>query len=806
MKKINLNTFFPITVLILLIFFLSNQMFKLPPFGKVLNPFIGVVQNNETGRKCAIVNSSDLNDSVAVFFDSRDVPHIFANNTHDLYYTQGFITAQLRLWQMDFLTYVSAGRLSEIFTGNDYFNYDRKQRRMGILNAAKKSLAFIEKDSLSKSVLTAYTEGVNAYIKTLNYKNYPIEYKLLDYEPEPWTNLKSVLIIKYMASVLSGYEEDIFQSKMMLALGKEDFSKLYPDFHSYVAPIVQYPDTNQNNFSYIKPSYLDYGFLSKESEIAKSEFNPNLGSNAWAVSGQRTKTGSPILCSDPHLNLNLPSIWLEMQLSNKDQNVYGVSIPGTPAVIIGFNKDVAWGLTNGNTDVKDWYKLEISNNYTQYELNKKQVKLQPEIEIIGRREQTPFYDTIYYSNFGPIVFCKDFVDKNLMNLALKWQLHEPSNEFKTFLLLNQAKNYNDYKIAIKNYACPIQDFVFASKDGTISIDHQGKIPVRNKGEGKFIFDGKSASTVKKYIPQDSLPNSLNPLSGYVIGANQHPTNKGYKYFYNGYYIETRANQIKKCLAGNSKLDIDSMKKIQLDNVNPIASLILPKLISILVKKVTNEDEKKILQLLQNWNGKYEKDRTEPLLFSELWRNLTNLTWDELREYKFYQHSPEDYVLVEFLLNDPNNKFFDKKGTQIIENANDIVNEAFINTLKTYSKLKKENTISWGDFNKVSIMHLTNLIALSHLGVEVNGHQNAINAMAGASGPSWRMVVELGETPKAYGIYPGGQSGNFGNIGYDSFVKSWVQEKYYSLNYFSTVKDAKNNTNIFWSFNSTRQNK
>ncbi|HET8963095.1 MAG TPA: penicillin acylase family protein, partial [Chitinophagales bacterium] len=235
MKKISTNFLFPLAASIILIFALSNQMFDLPPLGKLLDPFIGAVQNNqEKGLTYPqlIINNMGLNDSVNIFFDDRKVPHIYAKNMDDLYFSQGYVTAYLRLWQMDFLSYVSAGRLSEMFGKDNFLEYDRKVRRLGIPDAAKKSLTLIENDPETNRILTAYSKGVNAYINQLSYKTIPFEYKLLDYKPEPWSNLKTVLILKYMGTILSGHDEDVSMSNMILALGEEDFNKIFPEFNS----------------------------------------------------------------------------------------------------------------------------------------------------------------------------------------------------------------------------------------------------------------------------------------------------------------------------------------------------------------------------------------------------------------------------------------------------------------------------------------------------------------------------------------------------------------------------------------------
>lgn len=804
MNKPTSNFLFPLIALIILVFALSNKMFFVPPLGKLLDPFIGGAQNdkdqNFTGTKLAI-NSPELNDSVQVYFDDRKVPHIYAENNKDLYYAQGYVSAYLRLWQMDFTTYASAGRLSEIFK-DGFLEYDRVKRRVGMITAAKKSLELIEKDPETIEMLTAYTKGVNAYIKQLNYKNMPFEYKFLDYEPEPWSNLKSVLIMKYMANTMTGYEQDLSMSNMMLALGEEKFNKLFPNYDQSVPPVMNTSAGKLNNSLIYtkKPEYLDNSFLSSGTVISKSTYNPKLGSNSWAVSGKKTKSGFPILCNDPHLGLTFPNVWVEMQLSSPEMNVYGVSIPGAPAIIIGFNEKIAWGITNGATDVRDWYKLKITDDYKKYEYDGKWVNLKHTIEEIKRKGQRSFYDTVYTTIQGPIVIDKSFPETpELLNHALKWELQNPSNEFLTFHKLNKAKNYKDYKEAIKTYSCPIQNFTFAGNDNTIAINHQGKMSVRWAGEGRFVLDGtKSSHVPTKYIPVDSLPQELNPVSNYVLSANQQPTNADYPYYYSGFYSKTRAVQINKMLQKENKFDIHKMEAMQLDNTNPFAVEALPVLIQKIDQGKLSALQKKELLALSSWKGTYNINDENAELYELWWKNVQDYTWDELKSYTFYEKSPDDNVLLSFIQKDPSNVYFDKLGTSKKENAGDIITEAFIVATTDYNKMKKEGQTKWGDFNTVNIMHLTNIRALSTMNLPSAGHPNTINATSKSWGQSWRMIVELGDRPKAYGIYPGGQSGNPGSKFYDSFVSDWNHGKYYELQFFMTKAEAKKSAANSWS--------
>ncbi len=792
MPKLNIRFLFPTLLLALLAYTLSTQITTVPPLGKIFDPFIGAVRNGEETlllpRDLTIRNEA-LTESVAVYFDERNVPHIFAKNDKDLYFAQGYIAARLRLWQMDFITYATAGRLSEIF-GRRFLEYDRHQRRLGVPEAARTSLALMERDAETREMLTAYTEGVNAYIRELTYATQPLEYKLLDYEPEPWTTLKSVLILKNMAKTLSGFESDVSMSNLMVALGEETFNNLFPDFHGDIQPVVNDDFSSAPAFAQImKPEYLDYKFLSTKNVLSRDEFNPRLGSNSWAVSGSKTASGKPILCSDPHLGFSLPAIWLEMQLSCPGVNVYGVSIPGTPSIIIGFNDKIAWGLTNGAVDVKDWYKLKVTSDYTFYEFDGRWLPLRAQREEIMLKGEEPFIDTIYYSQHGPIVVTENFNDEEpeLTNFALRWELHSPSNEFKTFSLLNRAKDHDDFLAALRHYSCPIQNFTYADKNGNIGIKHQGKLPLKYPGQGKFILDGtRSRDLIKGHIPFDSLPATFNPANGFVHSANQHPTNSTYPYYYNGYFSETRANQIYSVLASDRKFDVEKLKELQLNAVSFFASKALRTLCKYVDRGKLSSGDLRIFEGLEKWDGSYDMHSPYPKLYELWWENIKTSTWDELEQFTFEARPPDDYALLRLISGDSANIYFDRQGTSIVESASDIIHGAFVFSLSEYTKSDQRE---WQEFNKLNFMHPARIEPFSRRGVSAPGHPEAVNATSPFWGPSWRMVVELTEPVRAYGVYPGGQSGNPVSPAYDAFIDNWQAGKYYELLYFASEKEA-----------------
>lgn len=786
MKKISYSFIFPLLFLVALVFAFSRSISILPPVGKFLNPYVGFVQN-EKESDVEDVRIKGAKKPISIYYDERNVAHVFAKNDHDMYLAQGYVTAKDRLWQMDFMSYASAGRLSEVL-GAGYLSYDRLQRRVGMLSSAKKALKVIESSPETKLALDAFTKGVNAYIESLSYEEYPLEYKLMAYQPERWTNLKSVLIMKYVSAMLTGYEEDIAMAHMLSALGKTEFQKLYPEYASM--------DIEQMNFlDHLKldslpyADHINYEFLTNKSEVTPSSFNPRLGSNNWAVNGSKSKSGNPILCNDPHLSLTLPSIWYEIQLSSKSTNVYGVSIPGTSGVIIGFNDKIAWGVTNGATDVRDWYKPKIKSDYSAYEMDGKWLKMEMAVEKIKIKDQESYYDTIYSTMHGPLVVDDSYNENpDAKNYALKWALHEPTNDFLAFIHLNKAHNYEEFKESISHYKCPVQNFIYASAADTIAIHHQGMIYEKWNGQGRFLLDGtKKSHLYKNIIPNSELPQAFNPECGFLYSANNFPTYDTMDTYINGYYSEPRGYRIKHRLSSDEKFSIDDMKKMQLENVNDVARLVLPDLLAVIDSADNHSAKsKKMEQVLENWKGNFDKNSEAAYFYDLWWYKIAELTWDELHLQEFYLRDPDISVLLNMIRFEKESKYFDKLNTDKKESAGDIILEAFETTLKNYNNEK------WGDLHQVSITHLSKVEGLGMKQKAISGHPDAINAMAGNWGPSWRMIVEMGERPKAYGIYAGGQSGNSGSKHYDEFIDDWQNGKYYELRYFLSKKEAKSN--------------
>jgi penicillin amidase len=350
-----------------------------------LDPLNGALAAAEPVRKDFTLdeNLQGLHATAQVWMEGRLVPHIRAQNDHDLYFLQGFVHAYFRLWQMDMATRAAAGRVSEV-AGEKALAFDRGQRRKGMVFGAKRSLAAMEKDPRTKLMLDAYREGVNAYIKSLNFRSLPLEYKLMGFYPEEWTNLRTALMAKNLADDLSSKTDDFALTMLRDQLGEGIFDQLFPERIAGSSPVIPkgtvYPAPSHRKPSYPGDSvwaHLSEGTPNATAGVSE-QFDQDVarGSNNWAVSGKRTSSGKAILCNDPHLALNLPSIWFEMQLTAPGINVYGASLPGAPGVVIGYNQNISWGFTNNYRDVRDYYEIQPADaSNTNYVFDGRQLPL-----------------------------------------------------------------------------------------------------------------------------------------------------------------------------------------------------------------------------------------------------------------------------------------------------------------------------------------------------------------------------------------------------------------------------------------------
>ncbi len=794
-----------------LVFALNKQWGKIPPMGKFLSPQHGFWQNAEPADQSfnADLKFPGLKGNAEVYFDERLVPHVFAENDEDLYFIQGYLHAKFRLFQMDLQTKAAEGRASEI-AGKKAINFDKAQRRLGMRFAAENAMKEVEKDPHSKSMFDAYTNGVNAYINSLTEAKLPLEYKLLNFKPEKWSNIRTALLLKMMAKMLSAETEaDLPNTNAKSIFTEEELKMIYPQVPDSLEPIVpKGTPFDIPGIVPVKPSTADSLYFSNKETVAArevSESEKSNGSNNWVVAGSKTQSGAPILCNDPHLELSLPSIWYEMQLRTATSNTYGVSLPGSPFIIIGFNDSIAWGVTNAQRDVKDYYEIKFKDNTkSEYWFNGQWVKDSLRKETIKVKGGATVYDTVAYTVFGPVMYDESFSDdlSNKRNLAIRWTAHDPSNEGMTFYKLNRAKNYDEYAEAIKTFGCPGQNFVFASKAGDIAIWQQGKFPARWDRQGLYVMPGQDSSYMwQGFIPQVENPHSKNPERGYLESANQRPADSTYPYFIPGSYITPRAVSINNHLSSMNGITPGDMMKLQNNYFNVQAAYLRPLLLKFIRENDLNSEAKKYLEIFRNWDLNADPASKGQTIYNAWFHFLKTEIWDdELSRVKPLPGKPDDQTLIEALLKDSAFKFIDNILTPQKETLYDAVTAALIKATPLISARENRGQLEWAKYKSPGIYHLLDpdkkdLLPLDRINLNVGGDGNIINAVTKSHGPSWRMIVQLTTTTEAWAVYPGGQSGNPGSRFYDDNIDNWVAGKYNKL---WIMRDAdRTDKNIKW---------
>ncbi|MCS6990901.1 MAG: penicillin acylase family protein [Chitinophagales bacterium] len=752
----------------------------LPAIAPLLSPYVGLWHNFPSTVNNQTVKLAGLDSAVVIFLDSNFIPHVKARTLHDLYFAQGYLHARERLWQMEFLARVASGRLAEML-GLIAVPHDRQMRRFGLSFGAENSFRVVAADSLSFSVLKAYSDGVNAWISGLDAAAFPIEYKLLNIKPELWTPLKSLLIAKLMTYDLATLNDDYAMTAVLKKLGKATIDTLFPTAPFFDEPII--PKGTEWPFTARVPDVPDLiadtsGIVSDSFVFQNEEMLTEvLGSNNWAVSGKLTATGAPILCGDPHLRLSLPSLWYAMHLIGPRGWVAGASLVGTPGIIIGFNSNVAWSLTNVAPDVMDWYRIYFRNTLLeQYVYEDGYRAVSKRIEHIGIRHQKPFFDTVLYTHHGPIVAADNYRPLRSdvpPGCALRWKGHDGDNVVRTFLELNWARGYEDFVAALQHFECPAQNFVYADRQGTIALWVNGRFPLKWHEQGKYILDGRRRDHEwQGWIIHEHNPHIKNPARGFVSSANQQPTDSLYPYYLNWIFeVGTRGQRINQRLGAMRRITPDSMQQLQLDDLNLIAYNVLPVLLPMVQSLQKQPSLQEVIRILVAWNYRADSLSIAQTIFSEWWKQLQQLIWgDDFNKLAF----PKTETTLRVILNEekyrrwidicetPEQETLPQVAALALQSAADSLRVRYGSDVANWR---------WGRVKQTTLLHSFQVPTFSRI-LSVSGDKLIVNAAGRQMGPSWRMVVALGDSIRAWWIYPGGQSGNPGSAQYDAFVEDW----------------------------------
>ncbi len=745
---------------------------------------------------------SGLTANVTVVRDSFAIPHIYAENEHDLYVAVGYAMAQDRLWQMDLLRRVTQGRLAEIF-GKELVDADFLFRALRFTEKSRK--IFAGSDPAMRSCVEAFADGVNQFIRQAGDK-LPPEFGILGYQPEPWLPEHSLNLIGYMAWDLStGWYNEITLDKMRQKLGPDLYKYMLPDLASAHKTII-YP-----NFKLDKGTAETLTKFSQTASIVEElGLDVFRGSNNWAVSGKKSTTGKPLLANDMHLALNIPGIWYQMhQVIPGTLNVTGVVLPGEPMVIAGHNDSIAWGFTNVMTDDADFYQETINpNNPNQYRLNGTWKDLERKDEVIRIKGGDSVVWTNQFTHRGPLISrMKKIKDKVV---SMRWLGNEASNEIQSVYLLNRASNWNDFRNALRTFVSVNQNAVYADVKGNIGLQSTIGIPIR-EGNRILVYPGDTTRyDWKGLVPFDELPNVYNPECGYVASANCKTTPADYPYYISDWYIlPYRMDRIVEMLKEKDKLSVEDFKRMQGDQKSKMAEKFTGYFLAHLpANSEWTSLEQQVLGRMQHWDYTLSKEGSEALVF-EKWYYLTgvNLVKDQMDSLMltefignkgFFENFMENMIIL------PSEVWSDDLTTVgVKEFFGEIIARSFRQTVEEIAATQGADpaTWKWGDLHTFTLRHplsgvkiLDKVFGLSRGPYRVGGsghtvspYENPLNKYSAVNhGASERHIFDAGDWDRSLTVIPTGTSGNPSSKHYCDQTEMYLANRYHS-DYVSKAK-------------------
>jgi penicillin amidase len=782
-------------VLAALVFLSIRPPAPLPPLGPLLDPAAGAwsaARSAELPRQ-AKASVPGLTQPVDVRYDDHAVPHLFGASELDLTRALGYVVARDRLFQLELQARAGAGRLAGL-VGAAALPVDREIRSLGLPDAARRRFAGLS--VTDRRQLEAFSDGVNAWLSGLGRRDLPLEYHLLGTIPERWAPVNSLYLLGQMSFTLALSDLEELQAAARAAVGPAAADALYP-INSPIQEPLQPNGQRAPRFDGItlpppagKGGPAGSGGIAAASpagcRIARRSLAPELclppaefdalGSNNWAVAPSRSANGHALLAGDQHLDLTLPAIWYEAHLVVPDSlDVYGVTIPGAAAIIIGFNRDVAWTFTNTEADVLDTYAEMVDDTLepSRYRLDGAWRPLRTAVErYLGRRGQVLAVDTLRYTHRGPL----RRVDGSGRWVSVRWTVLENGAELAAFSKAARATSGPAWLDSVAGYRAPAQNMLVADRAGTIAIRSTGRFPIRPAGRGDLVQPGdQSASDWSGDWSLADVPQAINPAQGYLASANQQPVDPRVDPHYLGanWYSPWRALRINQLLRRDSAVTPDAMRRYQTDPGSPAADILVPAFLAAARRFPAEDSVQRAATLLAAWDRRYTRENTRAVLYEAAVQQLQSLLWDELGKIP-----PPALAVTAALLRDSASVWWDDHRTDgVREDRDRLLTRALARGLSETIERHGEpdgGGWRWERVRHANIYHLLRIRSLSALGVPMQGGQSTLNPSSGRGGfgSSWRMVVELGPDVRAWGVYPGGQSGNPASSRYMDLLPRW----------------------------------
>jgi penicillin amidase len=753
---------------------------------------------------------TSLSSAVKVTRDSHGVPAIEAATLEDLFFAQGYITAQDRLWQMDVMRRFGAGELSEIL-GEGALKVDREQRILGLRAAAKKSLAMAS--PRDRSYFDAYARGVNAFIDAHG-KSLPIEFRILNYRPKPWQSEDSIVIANQMVKDLNYYTfpETLSREKILAKLGPELASDLYINrsWHDR-PPTLMREDLNDQDTQSDSDDEDDDDDAGPDNSVTQQKGAAEIlaqrafehsreavnGSNDWVVSGAHTVTGKPLLSNDMHLGHQMPNLWYEAHLKAGDLDVAGVTLPGMPYVIVGHNQRIAWGFTNVGSTVADGF-IENFNSQGAYQTAQGWQQPEHRQEIIHVKGQPDITLDVRITRHGPIV--TDILPGETRQVALRWTLYDGLH--MPFFDVDSAQNWGEFRKAFSQLDAPGQNVVYADVDGNIGYQTTGHVPIRAAGDGSLPVSGADdAHEWTSYIPFDKLPSIYNPPSGVIATANGRITPDGYPYSISAEWeAPWRTERIYHVLESGRKFAASDMLTLQND-VHSESDLFAAERFVYAIDHSSKPSAraKQAAELMRNWDGRMVATSTPAAIAVRSSRELSRLLLEphlgpapddpkkqaETLSWKTYDWEMRSVWLQNILLHQPKRWLPEKYS-----NYDELLSAAVESAVDGPDAPKDLTSWHWGSVNAIEIDHpVLGKIPLirrwSAPGVnEQSGSGYTVKAVTRHHGPSERFTANLADLDQSTLNTVTGQGGNFLSPYYRDQWKAWYEGSTFTLPFTS----------------------
>lgn len=754
-----------------------------------------------------------LSGTVTIARDARGIPHISAASDNELFYAMGFVHAQDRLWQMEANRRIGRGRLAEV-VGAPALGFDKYFRTLGF--AVRAERAYENLDAATKESLEQYAAGVNAYLQTRT-GALPPEFVLFGIDPEPWHPVDTMVWQKLMWLDLSGnMRHELARAQLLTKLTPEQVHAIYPT----------YPGDKEPPLPALASLYDGLPFAALDAVMGE-EKPMGYGSNNWVVSGDRTKSGKPLLANDPHLGLTTPSIWYLVRLHNSStgRNLVGVGFPGSPSIILGRNDKIAWGFTNTAPDSQDLFieRLVGDDSYLAPDGPRRFVTRMEAIKVRGGDTVTL---KVRETRHGPVISDvvgeqADFLEGGHV-LALQWTaLGDEDTGVVGLFGLTHASDFEAFKAAGRDYLGPQQNMIYADTDGNIGYYAPALVPIRhpeNEIMGRLPSPGWDAKyDWQGFLPYEALPTRFNPAGGLIATANEKIVEDDYPHFITrDWSLPYRGDRIRHLLTEIDKHDRESFVEIQSDVTSDMVRDLLP----LMLAAVPGDMEEKIA--LGGWDGLMDASRPEPLLFYHWLRRYQHalmadelgdsydrfnrirprlikgsLHWSDLAGTMTLKAGP-DYFDSPPIPRDHALPWCDDAATaDFIEDCGELARATFVATVEDLRARHGEDWRQWrwGDEHTLTQTHrpmsqIPLIGGLFEIESEVPGSNNTIN-VAGVSqsaarlnqstfGPSYRGIFDLADLDKSLYTHPTGQSGNPFSPHYNDLFPSWLEGEYFTI--------------------------